>query len=303
MAMDFTLAICTYNRAALLAGALESLATCEPPRGEWELLLVDNNSSDDTARVAQAFAQRLPLRYVHEPVQGLSSARNRALRECEGDVLLFTDDDLRFDADWLRSWEDAFAKQADAGWFGGRIRPLWPDGPPAWLHDESLALISGLLVRYDLGEKNRAYTDSDPTPYGASFALRRAAFERNGGFRTDLGVNGDRPGRGEEADYLERLSRMRVPGYYVGESSAWHVQQPRRFGWRYLYRYGVEKGIAEAALSAGMAKAPPPWRQVMFAAKAAVQLLKGRGDRARQCVINMGIVRGLGAARRTRETA
>jgi len=290
----FSLALCTYNRSNLLAQALESLCACQGPRGDWELLVIDNNSTDGTSAVAGSFAPRLPLRYVFEPVQGLSAARNRALRECKGEVLLFTDDDVRFDADWLRTYEQAFAGQPEAGWFGGRVRPLWPEGKPKWLHDENLALISGLLVHYDLGALNRPYATQDPAPFGASFALRRAAIATGGEFRADLGVRAGTPGRGEEVEYVERLRRGGVGGFYVGASSAWHWQDAARFRWPYLYRYGVQKGIAEARTQGAAVQSPAPYpEQAAFALKALLQLLKGRGDRARQCVINMGIARGV----------
>jgi glycosyltransferase involved in cell wall biosynthesis len=290
----FTLAICTYNRSRLLAQALASLAACRKPRGEWELLVIDNNSGDDTRAVALSFAPQLPLQYVFEPVQGLSAARNRALHECKGEVLLFTDDDVRFDGDWLCAYEEAFATRPEAGWFGGRIRPLWPQGRPGWLHDENLALISGLLVHYDLGESNRPYAAPDPAPFGASFALRRSAFALARAFRADLGVRGGVPGRGEEAELLDRLRQAGVAGFYVGASSAWHWQDAARFRWPYLYRYGVQKGIAEARTQKTAVESGAPYlTQAAFGLKAFVQLLKGRGDRARQCVIKMGIARGV----------
>lgn len=293
----FSLALCTYNRSALLTQALGSLADCEAPTGDWELLLIDNNSRDATRAVAECFVGRLPLRYVFEPEQGLSAARNRALRECRGQVLLFTDDDLRFDPDWLVAYERAFARQQEADWFGGRIRPLWPDRPPRWLRDENMALISGLLVHYDLGSRNRAYQPTDPAPFGASFALRRRAFEQVGEFRADLGVKGDVPGRGEEADYFQRLKLAGIPGFYVGTASAWHWQDPARFGWRYLYRYGVQKGIAAVRMGEGAAAGNGSrLRELEYGLKGAWQMLKGRGDRARQCVINMGIQRGMRAS-------
>lgn len=290
----FSLAICTYNRAALLGKALESLAACRPPLGVWELLLIDNNSRDDTRAVAELFIGRLPLRYVFEPEQGLSAARNRALRECSSNVLLFTDDDLRFDPEWLVEYERTFAEHPEAGWFGGRIRPLWDNGPPRWLRDENMALISGLLVHYDLGVQCRAYVEDDPTPFGASFALRRSTFARIGEFRLDLGVRGDVPARGEEADYFERIRQAGIAGYYVGSASAWHWQDKARFRLGYLYRYGIQKGVAAVRMGGANNNATRSFlRELEYGFKGGWQLLKGRGDRARQCVINMGIQRGL----------
>lgn len=292
--MTFTLAICTYNRAPLLERALSSLASCDSPKGEWELVLVDNNSKDQTAEVARRFEGRLPIRYHFEPTQGLSAARNRAMRECRHEVLLFTDDDLRFERDWLSSYERSFEENQEFGWFGGRVQPWWEFGKPAWLQDDRLALIDGLLVHYDLGTINRAYLAGDPSPFGASFAIRRQLFERLGTFRLDLGVCGDVPARGEEAEYIARAQALNIAGWYVGESSAWHWQDKRRFTLPYLYRYGIEKGIAEKRLRGKNARDEPAVAaELTFFVKALHQLAKGRGDRARQCVINIGILRGL----------
>ncbi len=292
--MTFSLALCTYNRAYLLEEALGSLSSCHKPNDEWELLLIDNNSHDDTRSVAESFTDRLPLRYVFEPVQGLSGARNRALSECQGDVVLFTDDDLTFEPNWLRSYEKAFRREQEAGWFGGRILPRWNNQRPSWLRDDSMSLIAGLLVRYDLSEQDRCYNDSDPTPFGASFAIRRQAFEQAGHFRADLGCWGDVPGRGEEAEYFQRLKTARISGFYVGGAVAHHWQDPARFRWGYLYRYGIQKGIAQKHLNNTQdVTNGTRTRQLQYVAKGFWQLLKGRGDRARQCVINMGIQQGL----------
>lgn len=297
--MTLTLAICTYNRAGHLRKALASLAACSPPADTWELVVVDNNSTDATPDVVAEFSGRLPVRRCFEPIQGLSAARNRAIAECRTDVLLFTDDDLRFDADWLRAYSAAFAARPDAGWFGGRVRPLWEHDRPAWLVDEHMPLLSGLLVHYDLGEIDRSYSIADPSPYGASFALRRRIFERFGPFRLDLGVKGSVPGRGEEAEYFDRLRAANEIGWYLGAASAWHWQDPKRFTLGHLLRYGVEKGKAEVRLGrSGESHSMTYVNELAYLARAIGQLVKGRGDRARQCVINIGIQRGLRTAQR-----
>ena len=243
--------------------------------------------------MTESFVGQLPLRYLFEAEQGLSAARNRALYECAGDVLLFTDDDLWFDPGWLVNFERAFYRQPNAGWFGGRIRPLWEQGPPRWLRDEKMALIAGLLGHYDLGVQDRAYSDADPSPFGASFALRRSTFDRIGRFRTDLGVQGDVPGRAEESEYFDRIRQSGIGGYYVGTSTAWHRQDPARFRFGYLYRYGIQKGLAAVRMGDRCVGSASYMQELVYGIKGAWQFVKGRRDRARQCVINMGIVHGL----------
>lgn len=99
----------------------------------------------------------------------MSAACKRAIADCRGDALLFTNDDLRFDPDWIECYAREIARHADAGWFGGRVRPYWDEGRPGWLKDDRLALIDGLLVHYDLGDTGRAYTADDQSPFGTSF--------------------------------------------------------------------------------------------------------------------------------------
>lgn len=286
-----SVAICTYNRAPSLARVLHSLVGLSR-NGEdlnWELIVVDNNSTDDTRAVVDGFSAALPVRYVFEPEQGLSAARNRALREFRGDVLLFTDDDVVVDAQWLAAYAAAVMAYPQAGYFGGRVVPFYPDGRPSWLRDESeqLALIDGLLVRFHLGEAVRPFQADDPTPFGASFALRRTLIERVGEFRRDLGVTGNIPGRGEEADYLERAIAAGASGVYVGTAIVNHATDLRRLTLPYLYRYGQQKGVAAHRM--GVDERGSLATAALYAIRGAAQLAKGRGDRFRQCVINCGI--------------
>lgn len=263
------------------------VALTRPAKVSWELIVVDNNSTDETRPTVAGFQAVLPLRYVFEPLQGLSAARNRAIREFTGDVLLFTDDDVVVDQNWLRAFESASSSFPLAGYFGGRVIPFYPSGKPGWLQDEGLALLSGLLVRYHLGESTRRLLPCEPTPFGASFGIRRHVIHATGEFRCDLGVIGGVPGRGEESEYLHRVRAAGYDGVYVGDAIAHHSTDPRRLTLGYLFRYGVQTGVAESRT--GSTAFGSITTAVAFAARGCVQLLRGRGDRFRQCVINIGI--------------
>lgn len=288
--------ICTFNRANSLARVLNSLAAQERIQGlSWELLVVDNHSTDQTRLVSDQYKSTLPLRYLFEAEQGLSAARNRALAEFTGGILIFTDDDVVLDTLWLSSYASAVNSFPQATYFGGRILPLWLDRKPDWLVDPTLALISGLLVYYDLGEMNRWLLPSDPSPFGANFALMRDLTESLQPFQTELGVKGDCSGRGEETEYLRRAVAFGARGAYVGQASCFHVQNIKRLNLRYIYNYGIESGKAEYLLGRGGSGSG--FDEAMFYAKGLFQLMKGRGDRFRQCLINAGIQRGLRSSR------
>lgn len=293
-----SVAICTHNRAGSLAETLASVAALRDPGVPWELVVVDNNSSDATRRVIGEFSAKHPVREIRETRQGLSHARNRAIAEFRGELLAFTDDDVRLDPGWLAALAAAAERFPRAGWFGGRILPLWLTPRPRGFLDDSLPLIGGLLMWYDLGAGVRAYGPRELLPYGASMALRRPLIERVGEFRSDLGPRGAVPGRGDDDEYLGRCRAAGAPGVYVGDALCHHVVDPVRLTPRYLYRFGVEKGLAAVRMGQAAPRGGSRAREALHALRALGQIAKGRGDRWRQCVINMGIERGLRRAGR-----
>ena len=133
--MTITLILCTYNRCRSLAQALESAAALRLPKPiEWEVLVVDNNSSDQTRHVVEDFRRRYPgrFRYLFEPQQGLSYARNAGVRQAKGDILAFTDDDVTVEPTWLQNLTACLHDGEWAG-AGGRTVLAHPFSPPKWL--------------------------------------------------------------------------------------------------------------------------------------------------------------------------
>ncbi len=132
--MNITIAICTWNRAKLLRQTLEQMTKLRHPESiSWELLVVNNNSTDNTEEVVNEFGGRLPVRHIFEPKQGLSHARNRAISEAKGDYIIWTDDDVLVDEYWLIEYVKGFNKYPDAAFFGGPIGPWFETRPPKWI--------------------------------------------------------------------------------------------------------------------------------------------------------------------------
>lgn len=194
-----TLIICTYNRAHSLAETLQSLEGLDVEGLRGEIILVDNNSSDGTRAAIEAFLPRAPLtaRYLFEPQQGLSHARNAGVDAAMGDLIVFSDDDVLFDRRWLREIAAAFA-QEDAAAIGGKILPKWPAPPPNWLGPELHSFLSLL----DHGD--RPFVMTEPALWGANLAFRREVF-RTVRFHGALGRIGDKLYNGEDSDLLLRL--------------------------------------------------------------------------------------------------
>jgi glucosyl-dolichyl phosphate glucuronosyltransferase len=284
-----SICICTYNRSESLRCTLDSLARQSDINLDTvEVLVVDNNCTDGTVNVVEAFRERLPIRRVQECRQGLAYARNRAVAEFRGEVLLFTDDDVRFGTDWLTAYQDAIRTFPDANYFGGRILPDWGEGKPRWIKDEPLPLIDGVLVWFDHGVESRLVRTTEELPFGASFAIRRRLLEHIGLFRVELGTGGTGLGRGEETEFLMRARDTGAQGVYVGGALCFHAYDPRRLTLVALYRYGISCGKSYSAIMARPFCGSYP-AAAWFVLRGLHQAVRGHGDRFRQCVINAGI--------------
>jgi glycosyltransferase involved in cell wall biosynthesis len=243
--MEITTILCTYNRCQDLAKALDSVAAQTLPESvEWEVLVVDNNSSDQTREVVEGFCRQYPrrFRYLFEPQQGKSHALNAGIRESQGRILAFADDDAIVEPDWLWNLTSALHSGEWAG-AGGRIIPIWPGPLPSWLSTDDPHTM-GPFVAFDLG------TEAGPLlrpPYGANMAFRREAFEKYGGFRTDLGP---RPGseiRREDIEFANRLLAGDERLRYESGAVVCHPVPECRLTKRFVLRWWFWYGRAEVA--------------------------------------------------------
>jgi len=208
--MDFSVIVCTYNRSHNLPRCLGSLAKQENIDGlDWEVLVVDNNSTDDTAKIVQQLSNDLPItvRYSLEKQQGLNYARNRGIQESDGTFFAFVDDDIAVSPKWLISLYNRFQRE-DADAVGGRIH-LDPEVPlPKWItcHPE----LPGFLGYQDYGDKSQQLDGVSRYPFGGNMAFNRRVVERVGYFNVNLGRKGQGTKKSElfkgaETEYFERM--------------------------------------------------------------------------------------------------
>lgn len=211
--MDLSIILCTWNNASRLRITLDAIAKCEVPEGvHWELVLVNNNCTDDTDAVAEMFSKRLPLTYVHEPAPGLSHARNAGLRTACGDLILFTDDDVRPYTQWIAIYWDAYRRFPEGYYFGGPIESEFEETQP----DPAILANAPLSVKgLDWGGEERE-VDENQKFLSANWACPRTALDLVGGFDPELGLVGGSKNvsAGEESDLMQRL-RLRgwMPRY------------------------------------------------------------------------------------------
>lgn len=179
--MRVSLVVPTFNRAAYLAKALPSFAEQTLDRSRYEVIVVDNNSSDDTRLVAERFVADAPdaRRYVHEPRQGLHHARNRGIHEARGDVVVFGDDDIIADRGWLEALLAVFDGDLGVGVVGGRVVPRWDAPPPEWIYDYGDEKTHMVFAYLDYGPVQRVLTHE--LLFGCNFAMRRELCFRVGG--------------------------------------------------------------------------------------------------------------------------
>lgn len=197
--------ICTYNRSRLLEKTLNSVAQLRHPPVPWELVIVENNCTDDTAQVVRRFAENpgLSVRYFSETKQGISHARNAGIRAARGDILAMTDDDVILDPQWLCDIHKTFDRFNCLG-VGGRIVPLWMSQRPSWLEMDGPRSLMRAVLAFDLGENSCELNDANP-PFGANMCFRRSAFEKYGLFRADLGRKYKSLMLGEDTEFCLRL--------------------------------------------------------------------------------------------------
>jgi len=246
--MKVAVIVCTYNRCDSLGKTLESLAASTVPGSvEWEVLIIDNNSSDRTRRVVEDFSRRFPrrFRYAFESRQGKPFALNRGVRETQADVLAFTDDDVIADPAWL--WNltrNLFAGEWQGA--GGKILPLNTAPIPDWIPQDTYGVLWG---SFDLGDE---CCDLSLAPYGANMAYRREVFE-HGLFRTDIGpgVQGARSTNCEDQNIGEGVLRRGGKLRYEPEAVIRHPFDTRRTSRKYILNVYFQMGRYRALETEG----------------------------------------------------
>ena len=248
--MDASIIVCTYNRAESLKDTLAALAKLDVlPTREWEVVIVDNNSRDHTRQVVEEMQRTWPrLRYVFEPEQGLSHARNRGIAESSGEITLFTDDDVLPEPDWLETTLAGMTEYgADA--CGGYIAPIWETPPPAWLTERFYGF---LAVRTDRTDDYPIESGSQ-APFGANMAIRKAVFDKVGPFDTNRGRRGKVLASGEDGEMFERILAAGYKAVFLGQSRVHHKVEAFRLTKRYFrrWRFQTSRNIAQSRGVAG----------------------------------------------------
>ena len=245
--------VCTYNRDKYLYGALKCIAENGFPADAYEIILVNNMSTDNTEAECQRFGHDYPdvnFHYFVETSQGLSFARNRGIKESRGETLLFLDDDSYIQQDYLKNLQRQLNDHPEADAFGGKIDPIFESGEaPKWLSKWNYSWVSAI----DMGDKVCQF-EGKAFPIGANMGIRKAMLEKIGVFNTQLGRSKKNLMGGEEKDLFERIQQQGGLIYYFPDVIVNHVIPPTRTTKDYVKRLGEGVGRSERIRTLGISR-------------------------------------------------
>ncbi|MDR6196031.1 glycosyltransferase family 2 protein [Siphonobacter sp. SORGH_AS_0500] len=273
--LPLSVVICTYNRADLIGLALEDLTKQTLDTSQFEIIVIDNNSKDNTSEVVRIFTEKYPhIHYFFEGKPGRSIARNRGWREAKGTFVAYLDDDIRVDPQWAMALLGALRQQPQPLAVGGLVEPWYAETPPKWFIPE--------FELRSWGEK-AGYIPAHRAPFGfagGNMGIARSLLEKYRGFQEELGGGGDHmPRMGEETDLFFRIYKdhqAEADRIFWFEPAA-RIQHwtPAR-NWQVPYR--MQRSHASGAARAWMMGVKPfsvgYWRVMAFGVKSTFRFMQ-----------------------------
>lgn len=242
--LDVTVLVATRNRARRLAAMLAHLARQRVDGFTWEIIIVDNGSSDDTEQVLAYAAPRLPLTVMREPVPGKNRALNRALPHASGRLLVFTDDDVEQDTSWLFELVAAARRWPACAIVGGVVLPAFPEGAPEWMTAHPFARHA--FARFQL-DAEESQLPPEEIPFGGNLAVQARALAHMR-FDERIGPQGRHYASGSEAGLLLRLVSRGERAVYAPRAIVRHMIEPHQLRFRWLFGRAFRLGRGQARL-------------------------------------------------------
>lgn len=245
--MKISVVICTYNRAQMLVESIRAIINQNFPSNGFEIIIVDNNSSDNTKQIVEKFLPRskVSIRYLFEGKQGLSFARNTGINAASGEIVAFVDDDIDAGNDWLTAVVEAFSS-SHVACVGGPIRPIWLVEKPKWLTEQWYPFLS--VSEFEAAKVSGDFIGPN-YPWGANIAFRRLVLNELGGFPTNLGRIGKTLLSGEEVALCMKIEECGYRIAYAPNAIIYHKIPPERLTKRWFYKRTYWQGRSEAVLN------------------------------------------------------
>jgi glycosyltransferase involved in cell wall biosynthesis len=235
--------ICSYNRARFIIDAVDSIFSQDFDRSLYEVIVVDNNSPDNTLDLLEQYKQAhfdRNFRYVTEHNQGVAHARSRGAMEAKGAIVSYLDDDSKAQQGWLKTTVEFFEAHPETYSTGGKITPYFLTGIPEWYSK----YFFGLVGKFDQGEQVKQLT-GNRYPCGANMAFRKKVFEEIGYFNADLGRKGSGLLATEEKDIYLRILGYGKKVHYLPQVEVLHAVESNKFDKDYVRRHSIGIGGGE----------------------------------------------------------
>ena len=256
--MKVEVIICTYNRVEKLKESIQSILDADIPENVTaQLIIVNNNSTDNTENVVKEFSKNnsgIEIKYLFEEKQGKSYALNAALKGITGDLIAFTDDDVTVNKDWIREMVNGLERHPECNCFGGKVVSVYPEKMPQWIDiEDSMKFLKSVFVDRNDGNIEVEYGNGtvSKTPSGCNMFFRREAIEKNGLFRTDLGPIGKELGFSEDTEYCQRLLKKGEKFMYIPSAIVYHPVYMERLYKNYLLTWQYKCGRSEVRRNGG----------------------------------------------------
>lgn len=239
---EVSIVICTYNRFKLLQDALASFAEQDGIDAiAYEVIVVDNASSDGTNTIVDYFLDGLTIRYIAEPELGLSNARNRGIKESKGEFIAFVDDDVLFSKQWLLQLVAGIHKWPKAAVFGGKAVAKWEVPKPKWFLESGSYDMRGMIAHFEPAQ-DEGLLGSKLLPYGCNMIIRSDMFAKYGNFHPELGRKGKSLIGSEEVCFFIRLRAGGEMIVYLPAALVYHRIVGNRSEKAYFIRWMRDAG-------------------------------------------------------------
>lgn len=236
---SISVVICTYNRQKFIGACLQCLAAQTLPADQWEVIVIDNDSTDQTATIVKAFIDAhpaLPFRYVHEAQKGLSFARNRGIEEAAADIITYIDDDAEAVPEFVATILHFMLQHPEAAGAGGRVLPKYSEQPePEWMNK----YLNGYIGKVDHGGEPRLFVGKMKYPIGCNMTYRKTLMQRAGGFNNQLSF------RGDDKHIFHHVTRINPNVYYLQEALVYHNIDANRLTFDYFKKLFLITGHEE----------------------------------------------------------
>lgn len=241
--MKISLIFSTYNGEHTLNRVFDSLKRLTPPLCEWNIIAVNNNSTDSTESILKSYQNELPLTILQETTPGKNAALNTAIRNLDelGDLIIFTDDDVVFSQNFLVEYLSVYSNNQDHQIFGGTILPLWEQECPVEILNQIPATVAFALTNNELYQQG----EIDPCAiFGPNMAIHKSILDKGITFNDKVGPNSKNYVMGSETEFLNRLKEMGYRAYFDPNVTVQHIIRPWQFTPKWLKQRAFNAGRA-----------------------------------------------------------